>query len=310
MATGTRDGSVTRTKIKNPCGQCKDECKAGNSVSCGFCETYYHAKCVDGMTPEFVDSCDKITKLFGGSAFLCFICRKLAAKINKSVREVELKMAAMESDLKKEVAERKALEAKVERMESRSDQVKEKVVGMEKEIEAGMERTKKEVRDEMETERKEREERSENVVVYGMKESEEEDAERRKEYDKTKFMEMAREIDVEVEEAEIKFRAGKKREDGKPRPMIVKVKDDETKQRLLTNARKLARKEEWKAVYVSPDLTWQQREEARKEEKKLREEVERLNKEQESKNDGRRGTHVIIGPKGRRRIVWREERRE
>ena len=310
MASGTRDVSATRTKIKNPCGQCKDECKAGNSVSCGFCETYYHAKCVDGMTPEFVDSCDKITKLFGGSAFLCFICRKLASKINKSVREVELKMAAMETELKKEVAERKALEAKVERMESRSDQVKDKVVGMEKEIEAGMERTKKEVRDEMETERKEREERSENVVVYGMKESEEEEAEKRKDDDKNKFMEMAREIGVgvEAEEVEVKFRAGKKREDGKARPMIVKVKDDETKQKLLANARRLARKEEWKAVFVSPDLTWQQREEGRKEEKRLRDEAERLN--EAAKNEGRRGTHVIIGPRGKRRVVWREERRE
>ena len=308
MATGTRDGSVTRTKIKNPCGQCKDECKAGNSVSCGFCETYYHAKCVDGMTPEFVDSCDKITKLFGGSAFLCFICRKLATKINKSIREFEVKMAAMETELKKEVAERKALEAKVERMESSSDQVRDKMAGMEREIESGMERTKKEVRDEMETERKEREERSENVVVYGMKESEKEEAEGRKEDDKTKFMEMAQEIGVEVEEAEVKFRAGKKREDGKPRPMIVKVKDEDTKQRLLANARRLARKEEWKAVFISPDLTWQQREEGRKEEKKLREEAERLN--EVAKNEGRRGVHVVIGPRGRRRVAWREERRE
>ena len=302
------DASATRTKKKNPCGQCKDECKAGNSVPCGFCETYYHAKCVDGMTPEFVDSCNKITKLFGGSAFLCFICRKLATKINKSIREFEVKMAAMETELKKEVAERKALEAKVERMESSSDQVRDKMAGMEREIESGMERTKKEVRDEMETERKEREERSENVVVYGMKESEKEEAEGRKEDDKTKFMEMAQEIGVEVEEAEVKFRAGKKREDGKPRPMIVKVKDEDTKQRLLANARRLARKEEWKAVFISPDLTWQQREEGRKEEKKLREEAERLN--EVAKNEGRRGVHVVIGPRGRRRVAWREERRE
>ena len=298
-----------RLKKKLPCGHCKDECKAGNGVPCGFCETWYHAKCVDGMTPEFVDSCDKITKLFGGSAFLCFICRKLAAKINKSVREVEARMATLEDELKKAKTEREALEAKVQRMESKSDQVKDKMVGMEKEIEAGMERTKKEVRDEMESERKEREERSENVVVYGMNESEEEEAEGRKEEDKTKFLEMAREIGVEVKcGVEVKFRAGKKREDAKPRPMIVKVGDEETRQRLLANARRLSLKDEWKRVFVSPDLTWQQREEGRKEEKRLREEAERKN--EEAKNAGRAGTHVVIGPRGKRRLVWREERRE
>ena len=300
------DRDARQSKKKLPSGHCKEECKAGTGVLCGFCETWFHAKCVDGMTPEFVDSCDKITKLFGGSAFLCFICRKLAAKINKSVREVEVRMAALEDELKKAKTERDALEAKVQRMESKSDQVKDKVVGMEKEIEAGMERTKTEVRNEMESEKKEREERSENVVVYGMSESEEEEAERRKEDDKAKFLEMVREIGVEVKgEVEVKFRAGKKRDDAKPRPMIVKVGDEEMRQRLMANARRLSLKEEWKRVFVSPDLTWQQREEARKEEKRLREEAERKNEEAE--NAGRSGTYVLIGPRGKRRLVWRED---
>ena len=91
--------------------------------------------------------------------------------------------------------------------------------------------------------------------------------------------------------------------------MIVKVSDDETRQKLLANARRLARKEEWKTVYVSPDLTWQQREEAREEEKKLRVEAER--RTEEAKNAGRTGgKFVMVGPRGRRRLVWREERDE
>ena len=258
------------------------------------------------MTPEFIDTCDKMNKLFGGSAFLCVTCRKLAQKLNKSVRDMEVKMTTMEAELKKAELERKALEAKVERLEGKSDQVKDKMAGMEKEMEAGIERTKKEVRDEMETERKEREERSENVVVYGMKESEEEEAEVRKEEDKDKFLEMARQIEVEVEgTVEVKFRAGRKREDGKPRPMIVKVENDEVRQKLLANARRLSRKEEWRMVFVSPDLTWQQREEGRKEEKKLRDEAERKN--EELKNEGKEGKHVVIGPRGRRRVVLRRE---
>ena len=88
--------------------------------------------------------------------------------------------------------------------------------------------------------------------------------------------------------------------------MIVRMSDDETRQMLLENARKLARKDEWKRVFISPDLTWQQREAAREEERKLRLEAEK--KTEEAKNEGRGGgKFVVVGPRGRRRVVWRAE---
>ena len=300
--------SDTRTKKKNPCGHCKEECKSGTGIPCGFCESWFHSKCIDGMTPEFVETCDKMNKLFGGSAFLCVICRKLASKINKSMRDLEKKMAEMEDEMKRADLEHKTLVAKVEKMESNSDQVKDKVTDMKKEMESGMEKAKKEMKDEMESERKEREERSENLVIYGMEESNEEEAEERKEHDKKKMAELAEEVGVEVKGVvEVKYRAGKKNEDGRPRPMIVKVEDEETRAKLLSNARRLAGKEAWRRVFVSPDLTWQQREEAREEERKLRREAERKN--DEAKNAGRTGgKFVVIGQRGKRRIVWREER--
>ena len=263
------------------------------------------------MTPEFLESCDKMNKLFGGSAFLCVICRKLATKINKTFKEGDAKMAEMESRLKTAELERKALAAKVEKMEGSTTQVNDKIVGMEKEIETGMEKAKKEVRQEMTTEMKAREERSENIVVYGMAESTEEGAEERRTEEKRKVVQMAEDIGVEVNgEFEVKFRAGKKVEGSdRPRPLIVRVADDHTRQMLLENARKLARKEEWRRVFLSPDLTWQQREEAREEERKLRSEAER--KTEEAKNGGRGGGRfVVVGQRGRRRVVWREERGE
>ena len=99
------------------------------------------------------------------------------------------------------------------------------------------------------------------------------------------------------------FRAGKKREEGKPRPMIVKIQDGETRERVLANARKLAKKgEEWKRVYVAADMTWQQREEAKKQESDLREEAAQKNlKLQEEKNPGK---WILVGPRGKRRIMW------
>ena len=45
-----------------------------------------------------------------------------------------------------------------------------------------------------------------------------------------------------------------------------------------------------------------QREEARKEEKQLRELADK--KTEESKNEGKRGRYLVVGQRGRRRIVW------
>ena len=297
-----------RAAKKNPCGKCNEECKAGNGVPCAFCETWFHAKCVDGMTPEFVDCCDKLNRLYGGSAFLCFICRKLVGKLNKSFKDMEKQMSAIEQRLDKSELENKAMKEKIERMEAQTDQVRSKMGSMEKEIETGMETAKKEVKEEMSMERKEMEEKANNLVVYGLKESEKEDANDRKEEDSEKVRKMAEEIGVEVEgKMEVKFRAGKKLEGGKSRPLIVKIENDETREQLLTHARRLARKDDWRNVFVSPDLTWKQREEARKEEKRLREEADRMT--EQAKNEGRSDErYVLVGQRGKRRIVRWEER--
>ena len=52
---------------------------------------------------------------------------------------------------------------------------------------------------------------------------------------------------------------------------------------------------------------FRQREEAREEEKRLREEAER--RTEEAKNEGRSGGRfTVVGQRGRRRVVWWEER--
>ena len=103
---------------------------------------------------------------------------------------------------------------------------------------------------------------------------------------------------------EIKFRAGKKSEgEGvKPRPLIVRISDEETRERILRDFRNLARSPAFRSVFVSQDLTWAQREEARKEEKVLREMAEK--KTEEAKNEGKRGRYLVVGQRGQRRVVW------
>ena len=117
---------------------------------------------------------------------------------------------------------------------------------------------------------------------------------------------MVKEIGIEMKgEIEIKFRAGKKMEGdagSRPRPLIVQVSDDETRERIFKGARNLSRVPAMKKVFVSPDLTWTQREEARKEEKQLKELADE--KTEEAKNEGKSGKWIMIGQRGKRRLVW------
>ena len=301
--------STSRAAKKTNCGHCKEDTKAsaGTSITCGFCESYFHLKCIDGMTPEFIESCDKMNKMFGGSAFLCVICRKLATKMNKSFQEVEIRMKGIEEKLRAAELERDALKEKVGRMENKTDQVKEKVIDMEKEIESGMEKAKTELTQGMAKEMKSREEKSNSIAIYGLKEAEEANEDWKKD-DEEKVKEMMKEIGVEIQGVvEVRYRAGrKKNENGKPRPTIGKIEDDETREKVLDNARRLARKDGWTDVFIAPDMTPKQREESKKEEEELWEKATKQT--EEAIRENLKGKFVVVGRRGKRRLMWWEER--
>ena len=311
----TRETRATRGKEgkslpKFPCGHCRKGCTKGTSLMCGFCEFWFHANCVDGMTPEFIESCDKMNRMTGNSAFLCLICRKLVGKINISLKDLQAQIKVLQTELKTAKLERDFMAAKIEKMENESAQVTEKVIGIESEIETGMEKAKEEVKDEMTNELKEREEKSANLVIYGVAESAKATGAERQAEDVAAVTKMAEAIDVELKGAvEVRYRAGKKvPEATRPRPMIVRIEDEETREKVMSNARKLARKEEWKEVFVSRDLTYKQRMEANKLEEKLRNDAERMNEEAKKEGKGG-GSYRVVGVRAKnRRVEWREDR--
>ena len=253
---------------------------------------------------------------------MCMICRNVIGFMNNTFKAQQDEMKAIRVDMKASDAEKRVLQEKVKALEaeirllvsqiagiqSNTNQVREKVGDMEKEIESGMEQAKKEVKEEMTVEMKEQEKKGSNIVVFGVKESEKSDPEEEKADDAAVIRKIAEEVDVEIAgEVEILFRAGKKEGASKPRPIVVKVHDDETREALKRKAYLLGRKDAWKGVFVAPDLTRKQREEARKKEMELREEADRLN--EIAKNDGRTGgSHRVKTIKGERKVVWWEDR--
>ena len=100
----------------------------------------------------------------------------------------------------------------------------------------------------------------------------------------------------------VKFRLGKwNAENAKPRPLLIRIEDDEKRARLLGNARKLAANQRWKQVFIDRDLTWSQRDEARKHDEKMRKEAESRTKEAE--DEGRAVKYITVGPRGKKRVI-------
>ena len=329
-AAGTPDTRSKAVKTaKNPCGRCMKECVSGSSIPCGgACNFHYHQACVEGMTPEYVDNCEKIDRIYGGSSFLCMICRNVIGFMNNTFKAQQDEMKAIRADMKAGDAEKRILQEKVKALEaeirhlvtqiagvqSNTDQVKTKVVTMELEMESGMEKALKEVQVEMVKENEEKDRKALNLVIHGAAESEKVDKDEVKADEEETVMKMAEAMEVEIEgDIQVMYRAGAKKTDGKPRPLVVKVAHNATREKLLTNGNRLARKAEWRKVFVSLDLTYQQREEARKLDAQLFEEAEK--RTEEAKNEGRGGgKYKVVGQRGKRkedggrRIEWRDDR--
>ena len=232
-------------------------------------------------------------------------------RIEGRINDAEQRANAAEARANTAELELQQVKAELERMKNGTDQVKEQIVVMEKEIETGMEQAKKEFKEELTVEMRTREEKACNIVIYGAKESEKESAAERVVEDERFVRDLAEAIEVEiVGEVEPKYRAGKKQDGGKPRPLVVKVSDEETREKLLQKARFLGRDEDWKSVFVSLDLTNKERDEAKKKEEKMREEAKKRT-EEEAKNGTRTGgRYVVAGMRGRERwLAWRAETR-
>ena len=289
-------------KVRFPCGKCDTEA-TGNVVCCNSCELWFHYACIEGMNKDYFDNCKKGFELNGYSAFLCKVCRKVLTAVKKSMKEIKDELKEVKDELVVLKLEKETLAQKIERMEMSTERVNERVVGVEKEVATGMEKAKEEVKKDVKMEMTQREERGCNVVVYGIEETTDDDAAQWKVKEQKKVEDVIHKMGVQVNgDLTVKFRAGKKREAGeKPRPLIVKVADDETRVSIFRNAPRLSRMDETKRVFFAPDLTWQQREEERKNENALKEEAAR--KSEEAKNGGGEKWFRVVGARGKRRIV-------
>ena len=152
-------------------------------------------------------------------------------------------------------------------MEMKTKEVKSRLEEVEKEVENGMERAKEEVKKEVKNEMKQIEENSVNVVVYGILGPKEEDRNKRMKENQEKLEELVKEIGVIVEGGD-----GKTVSSWTMDCRFRKAKDREL---IYKNARKLARSDQWKKVFIAPDMTKKQRAEDKRQEMERKSDAEK-----------------------------------
>ena len=148
----------------------------------------------------------------------------------------------------------------------------------------------------------ERESRRGNLVIYGLTEPANEisDGRMRAAADQVKLQELVDFIGVKVSiKDEVKFckRLGAKNEE-KTRPLLVGLKKIQLKELILINARKLAKNDAWKNVYVNQDITRSQREG----DVKTRQEADRKNREMDE-NESTNWLWKAVGRRGHLRLL-------
>ena len=263
-----------------------------------MCEIWWHKDCIEGMSDAYLDQIIKTEKMFGWSGFLCRVCRKVMTKLNKGMKDMEARVTNLE--------EKKEMALKIEVLEKKVGECKGEI----KVVETGLTKAKEEVKEEMKEELKDRDERSENIGIYGLLESKKKESKERVKEDEDKVKELWGQMEVQMgdRDAGVKFQARKPKADGNLRPLILQVKDPEKRERILDSGRKLAQKEDWKRVFVAPDLTPKQREEEKKKEAERKKEAEEKTKK--DKDEGKNGMWIVVGKRGRRRVVWMDKERE
>lgn len=134
----------------------------------------------------------------------------------------------------------------------------------------------------------ERQERSKNLVIYGIPESTSDNRENRKTHDQAMFQSICQEgLEIEVDVVDT-IRLGEKKA-GMARPLRVKLPEENDARRILRQAKNLARSEEevLRKTFVRKDMTPTER----REDYLLRTELKKKRAESTDKEDGK---HWII----------------
>ena len=225
---------------KADCPICKKIVKdKSNGVQCDRCDAWYHA------------GCQKITMKFYQSLQECkeekWFCKTCHSEIKQ-----------LENTLKMLRSENKDLRERIKTLEEKWELFKEEL--KEETVKCTLERVSVEIGKHFE-EMEERNKRKNNVVLYNVPESQSEGPQERQTDDMVQccdVFEGSLKVNVSIESV---VRLGKK-EEGRKRPLLVKLSSEREKKNILANAKNLKdERNPWKKrVGIARDMTKMERE--------------------------------------------------
>lgn len=279
---------------KNTCVGCKKKfVKADYCTICGSCNYWYHKTCA-GLTDDMFKCIEQYYKDHDATFWNCQPCATYAKGITARMREMEGRLTEVEKQQEQQGA-------RMEKTEKRTEKVEKEIKRMDGRIEAAKEDMEKVILGEM----RERELRKLNVVFYGIGEKEGVNTtlEERKDWDIKSCTNIFNTLNLRMDREVIRFcrRLGERGE--RPRPMVVGLRSEEEKTKLLHSAKNL-RNTHYSDVGVSADLTKKQLQE----EKDLEAEAAARNEERTQDDKSKNLKWMVVGKKGEKRLIKGVER--
>jgi len=282
-------------KNKDVCLGCGKPFGKEYCIQCTICGLWIHHKPCSGVTDEGFKFLDDQVKATGSVYWACRSCVAYSQGITQKVRVLEKEVEAIRVDVREN-------KSGVQRAENSIEDLRRQMEKDKRELEAKIAASKAEMREEW----RERELRRKNVVMHRVAEAggEVKDGEARKRHDKDMCGKILQAIGLEGMEQEIKAfrRLGEK--SSEDRPIVLVLKSEEAKRKLL-EASPMLKETEYKEVGIVPDLTNEQR----KEEAEMQEEATRRNEEEITEDDRAKNLKwLVVGPRGEKRLIKGVER--
>ena len=235
-----RDRVSSEKNEKENCGICEKIVRErDNGIKCDRCGAWYHAGC-EKVSVEFYKALQKCDE----EQWYCKLCRSEIKQLDERIKTL--------------AKENKELKVRIQALEEKWELFKEEL--KEETVKCTMERVSQEMEKHLE-EMEERSKRKNNIVLYNVPESTKEDSKERQTDDLVKCCDLF-EGSLKVSDIRIEgvIRMGKK-ENGRKRPLLVKLANEREKKSILANAKNLKGEENpWKKrVGISKDMTKKER---------------------------------------------------
>ena len=245
---------------------------------------------MDDATFQLLDVQDQVGQCF----WSCKSCKSYAFKFDKRMRDIEKRVQDIEVNLPE-------IKTEISTAKSEIDNLKKSVKKFQDSSVEIQNNTAASVFEEL----RERESRRMNIVIHNIAEPESTltTGKERIASDKEKLHSLCEQIGVIVDtESDVRFvkRLGEQNKNSNvPRPMLLGLKEDATRMKILECAHKLAEKDEpWASVNIVQDLTKMQR----SEEKNMRVDASKKNADM-STEDSENWLWKVVGRRGERRVV-------